>query len=174
MKWKTVKGFEGLYDVSDSGEVRTYRKQVKGRQVVCEVAQKLLSKCNDKNNYLQVCLRKDGRSLTKKIHRLVLETYVGLCPEGMECRHLDGNPKNNNLYNLSWGTHKENAQDMIAHGKSTRGEKNPMAILDGLVIRRIRYLAKTTSMPHQQIADILGLKRRNVTKIINRKRWSHI
>lgn len=51
------------------------------------------------------------RGVRKYIHRLVLETYVGPCPKGMECRHLDGNRTNNHLHNLCWGTHLENMED---------------------------------------------------------------
>ncbi len=50
-----------------------------------------------------------------QIHRSLLETFIGPCPEGMECRHLDGDPLNNNLGNLKWGTRYENMQDKIIH-----------------------------------------------------------
>lgn len=66
--------------------------------------------------HLQIGLCKNNIRVYKYIHRLVLETYIGSCPEGMECRHLNGNPADNRLENLCWGTHKENAQDMIEHG----------------------------------------------------------
>ena len=59
-----------------------------------------------------------GKRNTRFVHRLVLEAFVGPCPDGMECRHLDGNPGNNRLENLAWGTPKENAADSIRHGTS--------------------------------------------------------
>ena len=57
-----------------------------------------------------------GRDDQRLVHRLVLEAFVGPCPEGMECRHLDGNPGNNRLDNLAWGTPKENFADSMRHG----------------------------------------------------------
>ena len=57
-----------------------------------------------------------GRKDQRFVHRLVLEAFVGPCPDGMECRHLDGNPGNNRLDNLAWGTRAENQQDAIRHG----------------------------------------------------------
>lgn len=57
-----------------------------------------------------------GRKNASYVHRLVLEAFVGPCPEGMECRHLDGNPGNNRLDNLAWGTRKENYEDSVEHG----------------------------------------------------------
>jgi len=53
---------------------------------------------------------------TRTVHRLVLEAFVGKCPKGMECRHLDGNSLNNNINNLCWGTRSENQRDSVKHG----------------------------------------------------------
>ncbi len=50
------------------------------------------------------------------VHRLVLETYVGPCPAGMQCRHLNGDHQDNRLVNLKWGTRSENMQDAVRHG----------------------------------------------------------
>lgn len=60
------------------------------------------------------------------IHRLVLETFIGPAPEGLQTRHLDGNPRNNRLDNLCWGTPKENQADRALHGTDNKGERNPM------------------------------------------------
>lgn len=57
-----------------------------------------------------------GRKATRFVHRLVLEAFVGPCPEGQQCRHLDGNPLNNQLSNLAWGTPRENHADSVRHG----------------------------------------------------------
>ena len=51
------------------------------------------------------------RYVRRYIHRLVLESFVGPCPDGMETRHLDGNRENNHFQNLCWGTHSENMKD---------------------------------------------------------------
>lgn len=77
-----------------------------------------------------------------KIHRLVLEAFVGSCPKGMETRHLDGDVHNNRLENLCWGTRCENAQDKIRHGRShdQSGEKGPGARLKWGDVREIRSL----------------------------------
>lgn len=63
--------------------------------------------------YLAVSLSGKSR---RYIHRLVLQAFVGPCPDGSECRHLDGNPRNNRLENLCWGTRKENTADSVRHG----------------------------------------------------------
>lgn len=68
-------------------------------------------------------------TLTLRRHQIVLETFGGARPEGHVVRHLDGDPGNDHPSNLAWGTQKENTQDTVAHGKTTKGEKNKMAKL---------------------------------------------
>jgi len=65
---------------------------------------------------LQVRLFLSGKRQSRMISRLVLEAWVGPHPDGMECRHLDGDPTNNNLSNLKWGTRSETMRDSIQHG----------------------------------------------------------
>ena len=72
------------------------------------------------------------------IHRAVLEAFVGLSPAGMECRHLDGNPANNELGNLAWGTVKENAEDKRLHERMPVGERSGTAKLTEPQVREIR------------------------------------
>lgn len=67
--------------------------------------------------------------MNRQVHQLVLEAFVGLCPDGMECRHLNGVRDDNRLENLCWGTRKENQNDKIVHGNSLKGERNPYAKL---------------------------------------------
>jgi hypothetical protein len=88
----------------------------------------------------RVTLWKEGQGYTQSVHRLVLEAFRGPCPAGQQCRHLDGNPANNRLDNLAWGTPKQDAADKIIHGTIARGERHGRAKLtdnDVRVIRRI-------------------------------------
>ena len=70
------------------------------------------------NGYKQVSLSKGNRQRTHKVHRLVLEAFVGPCPEGMESCHADDDPGNNRLENLRWGTHAENCDERSRNGKT--------------------------------------------------------
>jgi hypothetical protein len=74
------------------------------------------------SRYLTVHLRVDGEDWFAKKHLLVATAFHGPCPEGMECRHLDGKPANNRADNLAWGTHQQNMDDMVRHGTSTIGQ----------------------------------------------------
>lgn len=83
-----------------------------------------LNQYPNSQGYRRVYLPRDGEpARDQKVHRLVLEAFVGECPPGMLARHLDGNKANNHLSNLAWGTPKENAADSIAHGTQPTGER---------------------------------------------------
>lgn len=115
--WKPVKGYEGLYEVSDLGNVRSLDREVEtsnGR--VHRYRGRELAKAPQKTGYLKTRLYSKGKSSNFWIHRLVLEAFIGECPEGMETRHLDGNPTNNQPSNLKWGTSQENKWDTVAMG----------------------------------------------------------
>lgn len=115
--WKEIPGYEGWYEVSDIGTVRSMDRAVEhARFGVQNRKGKVIKAKETEDGYLMVRLSKNGVRKGKLSHRLVLEAFVGPCPEGMEARHLDGNPKNNSVDNLQWGTPKENAADKKRHG----------------------------------------------------------
>lgn len=105
-EWRSVVGYEDFYLVSNRGRVQN-RKRL-GR---------FISPTVTKRGYRRVQLHNRGRSKTFAVHRLVLEAFVGPCPEGMETCHRDCNPANNNLSNLRWDTHPENIKDSVRLGR---------------------------------------------------------
>ena len=79
-----------------------------------------------RSGYLWVQVRKEGRNTKVSIHRVVAEVFLVRSP-GAQVRHLDGDPHNNAVSNLRWGTARENAADRDAHGTTARGERNGQA-----------------------------------------------
>ena len=71
----------------------------------------------DSGGYLQVEIAKDGRRRAFLLHRLILETFVGPCPEGLECLHADDVKANCAIGNISWGTRKKNMEDAAVRGR---------------------------------------------------------
>jgi hypothetical protein len=91
------------------------RRSVKGR---------ILKQFRDGRGYVRVGIHKEGKTLFCLVHRLVLEAFVGPCPDGMQCRHFpDRDPTNNRLGNLQWGTPGENQADRKIHGTNLRGKR---------------------------------------------------
>lgn len=106
LDFRPIPRYGGDYSISSDGEVWSYKRNVTLRPEI-------------KNNYLTVNLQLNGKTRCEKIHRLVLESFVGPCPLGNECRHLNGNPMDNRLDNLKWGTRSENQLDAVQHGTSS-------------------------------------------------------
>ena len=113
-QWKDVPGFEGLYCVSDRGVVWSHRRKRPLKPEILKPA-----------GHLRVDLvKRDGTRQRELVHRIVLRTFVGPRPEGLVVRHLDGNPKNNEVGNLKYGTASENTLDSVAHGThNTAGKR---------------------------------------------------
>lgn len=91
--------------------------------------------------YLAVDLMQGGVKFRRAVHHLVLETFVGPRPPGMEAIHINGRGGDNKLTNLKWGTKVENQADRVTHGTDCRGEKSPNSKLtesdvDDIIRRR--------------------------------------
>lgn len=107
--WKDIVGYEGLYQVSNMGNVRSLYRTVRCGNKDNTLNGKLLTPAKNKCGYLYVNLRKNGETKSKNIHRLVAEHFV---PNPMckpQVNHLDENKENNKADNLDWVTAKENA-----------------------------------------------------------------
>jgi hypothetical protein len=119
------------------------------------------------HGYQQIKL---GRSRQTKVHILVLEAFVGPRPDGMVCRHLDGNPQNNRLSNLRWGTPEENYADRRLHGTHNTGSRNGRAKIDESDVIAIR---QRLAAGHKQaaIAQDFGISLGIVAHISAGRTW---
>lgn len=115
-QWRAVVGFEGLYEVSDNGRVRSLSRIVMRRNGRPRpVRARILSPWNS-HGYAMVSLRDKDIRRNPCVHTLVLEAFVGPCPEGNECCHGKGGPLNNRLANLRWDTRSGNCRDTVDDG----------------------------------------------------------
>lgn len=123
-QWKPVVGYEGYYEVSDHGRVRSMEREVTRRNgVKMSVQQRVLKLIAKPDGYLVVGLSKDGVIKMRLVHRLVLEAFVGPCPEGMVTCHYDDIPENNHISNLRWDTEGANALDKVRNGNHNHAKK---------------------------------------------------
>lgn len=107
-QWLAIPGYEGLYDVSDSGRVRSHRRR--------GAAGGIRKQTSHAFGYPTVDLYCNDQRATFTVHQLVALAFLGPCPAGMEVRHRDGNPVNVVPSNLAYGTHSENISDKRSHG----------------------------------------------------------
>ena len=113
MEWKPVTGFEGLYEVSDCGEVRSLSHEAQsGRGSYIKVG-RVLKQTTRPKGYKAVNLWRDGRTSAHLVHRLVAAAFYG--PSPLQVRHKNGNPADNVVSNLLYGTNAQNQQDSVRH-----------------------------------------------------------
>ena len=111
--WRALVGFEGYYEVSDQGQVRSLDRVITRSTGAKQFYPGcVLTPTRQAYGYLSVQIR--GRR--RYVHALVLEAFVGPCPPNAETLHKDGVPENNRLENLHYGTPSENAYDRVRHG----------------------------------------------------------
>ncbi|MFW3529758.1 NUMOD4 domain-containing protein [Staphylococcus caprae] len=117
-KWRDVVGYEGIYEVSNKGRVRTHKNKTTytKKHGVRHWKQRYLKDKTPNGRDVRVSLWKDGKHKDFLVHRLVAFAFMPVV-KGKECiNHIDGNPKNNNVENLEWCNHLENNRHAFETG----------------------------------------------------------
>ena len=119
-EWKDIKGYEGLYQVSNLGNVKSLKRNT--------THERILKQRKNRDGYLYVNLCKEGKTKTKKIHRLVAEHFISNDENKYSVNHKDGIKNNNNVENLEWATSLEQAHHAVKMGlwKWTDDSKNKL------------------------------------------------
>lgn len=120
--WRPVVGWEGLYEVSDQGRVRSVERIVQFGAQTRRVKSTVLKPGKTTKGALFVMLS-NGKARNRRVHQLVLEAFVGPRPPGMEGCHWDDNKENNAVTNLRWDTHSANELDKVRNGRHTNAAK---------------------------------------------------
>lgn len=162
--YKWIKGFEGRYEISNFGNIRSYKKSGKLLQMTL---------CNTRGGYLRIKLN----NKPKLVHRLVAETFIGEIPKGYVINHLDFNPKNNKLDNLEICTQSKNVRHTHNLGRAkmpdNTGSKNGMSILNEQKVLEIKKLFKT-GLSNKKISEMFGVHQGTISDIKVGKTWKHL
>ena len=112
IKWQAIPNYDGLYEVSTAGEVRSVTRKIVDNHCVRIFHGKLLNqtKSRGKQPYLYVSLSKNGKAKKIMVHRIVALTFIKNPENKPQVNHIDGNVHNNNVENLEWATNAENTQ----------------------------------------------------------------
>lgn len=169
--WKPIYGYEGIYEVDNFGNIRTLNR--KDKRFLSQQSSQIYG-----HKYVMITNKSKVRK-KKYVHTAVLEAFVSPRPSGNEGRHIDGNPANNNLFNLRWGTHAENMQDSIKHGTFNfvgipgEGHVNAKLTNDQVAeIKRKHILNK--KLTNKAIGKMYGVDHTTISKIRTGKNWSHL
>lgn len=117
--WKDIKGYEGLYQVSNLGRVkslsRIYKHNYFGRETKYKKSKDKILNVNKNQGYGHVILCKNGKCKQKLLHRILAKAFIPNIENKPNINHIDGNGLNNSLENLEWCTQKENVRHAINH-----------------------------------------------------------
>ena len=179
VEYRDIPGFPG-YRVGDDGSVWScWVRQASGRakgvqRVMNRDRWHRLVPLKDKRGRLSVKPCSGGKVYRRFVHRLVLEAFVGPCPDGMECCHFpDRDPANCQLTNLRWDTRKANAFDRKKHGTQLFGERQPRAKLTEDQVREI-LLRAACGESHEKLAGDFIVSPGNIWYIVTGKSWKHL
>ena len=178
---KDIPGFEGLYAVTETGDVWSHPKQTK--MFNCDWCRhdegKWLTKTRNgsRTDHMRVYMSKNGKKRSFQVHYLVALTYIPNPKQLKMINHKDCNPMNNSVENLEWCTAKENAQHAYANGltkpPSQKGSKNSQSRFTEHDIREIRKLS-SIGLSSAEISGAFGTNPSVIRHIIRGSRWGHI
>jgi hypothetical protein len=165
-EWRPVAGYEGFYEVSSLGRIRTIgggKARTHGR---------ILKPTLTTTGYERVALSAANVSRTMKVHQMVAAAFIGARPAGAYVLHNDGNPLNNRMENLRYGNARDNLADAVKHGTwaPRRGEAASKAKLTVDDVLTIRGASETTAV----LAARYGLDPTSIRDIKARRSWAHV
>lgn len=168
--WKPVVGYEEWYQVSNRGNVRRHPEKRRPNSPDVLAPGKQIS------GHLNCNLCVNGKSRVQRIHRMVAEAFLGPPPrDGMHVLHGDGNPENNAIENLRWGTPQENSDDRSRHGRVPFGSKHKSSVLTEHLVIEMRAVRRHLKWTYQKIATMYGVgSRRVIERACKGESWSHV
>ncbi len=175
-EWRPVVGYEGFYEVSNKGKVKSvkrYVNKISMHGTMCKkfVQVKILKPFFDNSGYKRVCLHKNGNNKQISVHSLVCGAFIGVKPENYDCCHRDGNKLNNCIENLRYDTKSNNRQDMKLNNTYQCRVKNPNHKLTEKEVQEIYILLKNTSITYKQISEKYSVHKATIININKGINW---
>lgn len=157
--WKPVVGYEGLYEVSNTGRIQSYKRNPQPYPLTPDIK---------KWGYRLYRLQSFGKKIRRSEHSLVAEAFIGPRPPGLVINHLNRCPAINRPSNLEYTTQSRN----LMHSGIGRGENNGRAKVTESAVKVIRAQAGSRTL--QSLADEHGMTVQGISRIIHRKCWKHV
>lgn len=174
--WKDVVGYEGYYEVSNTGLVRSVDRCVNSRWgSPKKLKGKLMKPYTNRYGYKMIVLTRLGKKRHQSIHQLVGKAFIEN-PESLETiNHKDGNKLNNFVDNLEWSSFCDNHKHAISIGLiDSKGERNPKSKLTKTEVAEILYIHKTEGVLQKDLAKMFCVHVSTIQRILSGKSWNHI
>ena len=169
--WKDIEGYEGLYQVSNLGRVKSLDKidsigrKIKGRNMKLR-----LNKCG----YVDVKLSTDSIEKDKLVHRLVAEAFIPNTDGKHVINHIDGNKQNNCVNNLEWCTQKENIQHAFEIGLREKKRTYSKLKKEDVVYIRKHYISRDPVFGAVSLGQKFGISYKHILDIVSKKYWKDV
>lgn len=175
--WKDVEGYEGYYQVSSLGRIKSLERVVArstGKTIVFK--ESILSPSSYPGEYSRVYLFVNSKKKSKYIHRLIAQAFIPNLENKPEVNHKDGDKSNNNKSNLEWATRSENMRHAVDTKLliNKRGEEVHTAKLTEEGVLKIREMLKSGVLSDKEIASMFGIKTNTLYYIRKRLTWKHV
>lgn len=167
--WKDIPEYEGLYQVSNMGRVKSFHKWRGHKEYITNGHP-------NRDGYMKVDMRKGKDRQVKSIHTLVLNTFLGIIPD-RDCNHINGIKSDNRLENLEYCTKSENvthAYKSLGKISTLRGENNWTSKLTHNDVRKIKELYATGEYFQREIGKMFNVTQANISLIIKGRNWKHL
>jgi len=160
---KQIAGYENLYEINSDGSVFSL------------IRNKFKKDWHHRDGYRLIGLTKNKKRTVVYVHRLVAEAFLPKVDGKDFVNHKDGNKANNDISNLEWVTKSENSKHSFEIGiQSNKGENHPMAQLNEEKVKDIRQKFASGNYKRKELAELFGVKKTTIEKVITRKLWKHI
>ena len=167
--WKEIKGFEGEYEVSNLGRIRSMDRMINGRFYKSKIRSIKITP----NVYPKICLCSINGDRTARIHRLVAENFIPNPDNKKEVNHIDGDKTNNRVDNLEWVTPTENKIHNHRLGITRRGERHQNSILTEEQAIQVKKLIKL-GYSQSEIVKKTGLRNSMINNIKRNNTWTYL
>lgn len=171
--WKSVIGYEGYYEVSNIGRVRSVARRVSAYVGGYRDVPSCILQPSGSESYLSVNLSKGGMAKSHRIHVLVAKAFVPNPEKRPQVNHIDTNKRNNHYTNLEWRIRKGNAQHASDNGCIRKGAAHEWAVLSEDDVRDIKRRLKTKEV-QRRIAEFYNVDPGTISSIKLGKSWKHI
>ena len=174
--FKPIRGYEGLYEISNHGKVKSLPKTWGTRKTIGRKGETKLMVGKVDNGYPRVVLSKNSVKKSFSVHRLVAETFIENPNNYPIVNHKNSIRDDNYYENLEWTTYQGNAIHAFQNGnrKGKVGEINPQSKYKEKDIKIIKKLHSDGYYSQRQIAEMFDDSQGNISRIVNGKRWKHI
>jgi predicted DNA-binding protein YlxM (UPF0122 family) len=176
-KWVDIKGFEGIYQVSDYGHVCSLDRLVwnKANKRHQKTTGRTLKVKVTKKGYVEVCLYdKDSKKHYFLVHRIVAEAFIQNPENKPQVNHENGVKSDNRADNLEWSTRKENMNHALKTGLTKIGSDSTSSKLTNNQVKEIRELFATKKYSFNELGRMFSVHGAGIGKIIKGKTWKHL